>query len=308
MYKIIGADGKEYGPVSLEQLKQWMAQGRVNTRTQVQAVGDAGWKTAGEVAELQSAVPEGPPLANSTAEAAVAGLSEGAKPAQGLAITSFVLGLLSLVCFGPLAGLPAVICGHIAHNRTRRNPGQFGGAGFSIAGFVMGYVSILMIPIMAAMLLPALAKAKGRAQSINCANNMKQVGLAFRVWALDHEDKFPFAVSTNQGGSLELASPTKDGDGFDRNPAVHFALLAQELSQPRLLVCPADPSKQAAPDFSHLQAGNVSYRLRSDSTIGGANPQAVVAVCPIHGHQLLADGSVNQTRGWRQGLRPSQSN
>lgn len=52
MYKIIGADGKEYGPVTVEQLRQWIAEGRANAQTKVQAEGSAEWKTLGELAEV----------------------------------------------------------------------------------------------------------------------------------------------------------------------------------------------------------------------------------------------------------------
>ncbi len=49
MYKIIGADGKEYGPVSVEQLRQWFAENRINAQTRVQPEGDSEWKMLGEV-------------------------------------------------------------------------------------------------------------------------------------------------------------------------------------------------------------------------------------------------------------------
>ena len=65
------------------------------------------------------------------------GQAEG--PQKGLAITSFVLGLLSLTCFSLLAGIPAIICGHVARGRTRLVPRQHGGAGFALAGLIMGY-------------------------------------------------------------------------------------------------------------------------------------------------------------------------
>jgi hypothetical protein len=55
MYKIIGADGKEYGPISREQLKQWLAEGRLNLQSQVLPEGSTDWKTLGEIPELVNA-------------------------------------------------------------------------------------------------------------------------------------------------------------------------------------------------------------------------------------------------------------
>lgn len=62
MYKIIGADGKEYGPVSVEQLRQWLTEGRVNKQTRVQAEGSSDWTPLGEVSELASVLPPPPTL------------------------------------------------------------------------------------------------------------------------------------------------------------------------------------------------------------------------------------------------------
>jgi len=52
MYQIIGADGKEYGPVGIEQMRQWIADGRINAQSRVKVAGSAEWKTAAEFPEL----------------------------------------------------------------------------------------------------------------------------------------------------------------------------------------------------------------------------------------------------------------
>ena len=302
MYKITGSDGKEYGPISLDQLQQWIAQGRVNAQTRVQGPDSTDWKMASEFPELGSALgstgipPASPPPLLP---------SQIVEQAKGLAIASFVLGLTSIVlCLGVLTGIPAVICGHIAHNRSRHLPARYGGAGLAIAGLVMGYASLIItvlvvvMVIPGAMLLPALSRAKERAQRINCVNNLKQVGLGFRIWSADHDDQFPFNVSTNQAGTLELCS--LGSDGFDMNAVRHFQVLSNELSTPVILVCPADASRQRAVNFQTLQSANVSYQLHSGTSFNETNAHLVLAVCPIHGNVLLCDGSVQQRRGTRR--------
>lgn len=291
MYKIVGADGKQYGPVSLEQFKHWVAQSRVNPQTRVQAEGSTEWKPAGEIPELNELFT----TAGAGSSAALPPISpltmgSGQEPAKGLAISSFVLGLLSLICFGPFTGIPAIICGHIARSHARRLPTVYGGGGFAIAGLVLGYVGVVVsVLVYPAVLLPALARAKERAQSISCQNNMKQIGLAFKIWAADHNGQFPFNVSTNGGGTLELCMPAPNG--LDNNAVVHLRVMSNELSTPRILVCPAD-KKQSAPAFQFLQQANLSYQLYSGTNITDANPLAVLLVCPIHGHELLTDGSI----------------
>ena len=149
------------------------------------------------------------------------------------------------------------------------------------------------------MLLPALSQAKSRAQTISCVNNLKQVGLAFKIWELDHNSQFPFAVSTNAGGTLELVS--LGADGVDLNPAIHFQVLSNELSTPRILICPADRMKTPALTFQMLSAGNVSYALHAAPTVNSSNGTQVLAVCPIHHNVLHTDGSVQS--GPRSGAR-----
>src|SRR5580704_15192338 len=65
-------------------------------------------------------------------------------------------------------------------------------------------VVIAIIAILAAMLLPALAAAKRKAQRISCVNNIKEDSLAFRIWEGDNGDKYPQAVATSQGGASDM--------------------------------------------------------------------------------------------------------
>lgn len=160
--------------------------------------------------------------------------------------------------------------------------------------------AVLLAPVIgavavpAAMLLPALANAKARAQSINCVNNLKQIGLAFRIWAVDHDDRFPFNVSTTNGGTLELCAPGESG--FDENAFRHFLVMSNELATPKILVCPADSHTHPAANFSQLRAANVTYQVRSGPDINETHPDAVLVHCPIHGHDALCDGSVRQAK------------
>ena len=146
----------------------------------------------------------------------------------------------------------------------------------------------------------ARAPVASRAQSVMCENNLKLIGLAFTTWAFDHDDQFPFNVSTKAGGSKEHCA--LGSDGFDQNAALHFKALAKELLDSKYLVCPADAAKQPAAEFATLQAVNVSYQLRSGSNLSDGKPDEILAVCPIHKHALRCNGSVQ--RGTASGSQP----
>ena len=118
-------------------------------------------------------------------------------------------------------------------------------------------VVIAIIAILASLLLPALAKAKARAQRIACVNDQKQIGLSFTMWGHDHEDKYPSVVDPTEGGAKGLTTVWE-----------HFITMSNELVTPKILHCPSDPEKQTASDFTTsatglrtLKNGAISYAI-----------------------------------------------
>jgi prepilin-type N-terminal cleavage/methylation domain-containing protein len=146
-------------------------------------------------------------------------------------------------------------------------------------------VVIAIIAILAAMLLPALAAAKKKAQKINCVNNLKQVSLAFRVWSGDNGDKYPMTVSptmggpTNYSGNANIFNSTWTTTEYQKAAFAVFQVMSNELSTPKIVVCPSDGVRSANTNFNYTGGtfGNssVSYFVGRDAT--ESNPQMILA-------------------------------
>lgn len=99
-------------------------------------------------------------------------------------------------------------------------------------------VVLAVLAVLMGSALPALMRAKLKAERISCVGNLKNIGLAFRIFATDNTNTFPFQLSTNQGGTLE----------WTRVPSQawrHFVAISNELSIPRIVHCYSDRERRA---------------------------------------------------------------
>jgi hypothetical protein len=116
--------------------------------------------------------------------------------------------------------------------------------------------------------LDAMEKTKAKAEAIRCVNNLKQLGLAVRLWSMDNAGALPPDVRS----------------------------MSNEISSLKVAVCPADPTRQPAQSWATFTSANSSYQYFGPggrAQLGTPyEPNRVLFLCPIHGSVTLADGSV----------------
>jgi uncharacterized protein DUF4190/uncharacterized protein DUF4339 len=151
MYRIVGVDGREYGPVSGEQLRQWIAEGRANAQTQTYAEGATEWRPLGALPEFAGFfVPPTPPTIRPPVSGPV-------RKTNSYAMAGMIFGILAVLCCCKfLFGAFGIIFSLIGLAQINRQPEFYEGRGLAIAGLVLSILSLLF-----AMVLIVIAVATG---------------------------------------------------------------------------------------------------------------------------------------------------
>ena len=144
-YRIIGADGREYGPISAPQLCEWIAEGRANATTRAKLEGTDLWKPLTEYVEFAAAISRTAPTPVSLAPIYYA----PAPRTNSLATASLVMGLLAMTCgmcccYGVPFNLLGIVFSLIALGQIRNDPQNQHGRALAIAGLVLSLLSLAM--------------------------------------------------------------------------------------------------------------------------------------------------------------------
>jgi len=137
---------------------------------------------------------------------------------------------------------------------------------------------------------------------LTCVGNLHQISAAFRIWADDNNGKYPMEISRTNGGALE---PAATG-----NVAPIFHAMSNELSTPKVLLCPADTRRVWATDFSKgFDNSHISYCVGLNRSTN--DPQAFLsgdddlAVNGTPAKSGLLEFSTNNLVAWGSGRHVS---
>ena len=196
MYKIIGSDGKEYGPVSLDQIKQWIQDGRAGAQTKVQPEGSTEWRLLGNIPELaqllEAVATVNPPRAFSPSPAMGVGAGDPLQMVQGPAIGLIVTAALGFI--GCIAGIGLNVVGITAgalEGEAAPEVPQWAtmmSGGFGIVQSILGLVLSVVI-VMGALKMKKLesytfAIIATIIAMVPCISPCCIVGLPIGIWAL----------------------------------------------------------------------------------------------------------------------------
>jgi|GEM_PF-102444 len=241
MYKVLGIDRKEYGPVSAEVVRRWVRERRVHGGTLACAQGTDQWKPLAQFSEFadlfqpetgSSAGPAAISQPGASQPAAAQGqrtvppvLTSRSAPIRppesrlsGLATGALVCGLFGF-CTGGVTAVLGLVLGLVGLRKIARSQGRLTGRGLALAGVGFSVVAIVLWgAILVSEILPQQARQAAREQSAQCLGHLRQLGMALHRYANDQSDRFP-------------------------NASNWCDALARYLDEPAAYQCPAGPKR-----------------------------------------------------------------
>ncbi|HKQ36618.1 MAG TPA: hypothetical protein VJ063_00995 [Verrucomicrobiae bacterium] len=177
-------------------------------------------------------------------------------------------------------------------------------------GFTRVEVAIVLasVTLIGATGFTVLGDTRERSERVVCANNLRQIGRAFNMWASDHGGENPFWTHYEDGGTYFPSGGTPPPGsvynipGIGRLPAAlrnnawfHFAVINQELRTPAVLVCPSEQNKVRGKDFSSRSEGYLSstHQDRATSYLVGLHALQQYPSSILSGDRTLRADSFN---------------
>jgi len=264
-------------------------------------------------------------------------------PAQprlsSMALTSMILGIvgtmLSILVIGvPLAWV-ALILGIVSLVKINKNPLQLSGKGFAITGIVTGALGgACVAPLLIAILLPSLGKARELSNRSVCAANLRGLTQSLLVYANDNSDAFPVLpykpLTTANAGVSTATAPTVD-DAYKAmygssgalagspTAAMWILVLRGDVSSKQFL-CKSDPAGPVSPAAVNSGADyfmcfqderqfsySFAYPYQPDGKVGKWWTATVDASLPVMGDMNPSDGTGSPTRSVSANTKASNS-
>ena len=144
-------------------------------------------------------------------------------------------------------------------------------------------VVIAIVVALVSLLLSPFSRAKEHARRIKCISNLKQISLAAKIFASDHDGKIPWHLSTSDGGTYGTLAATAW-----RN----FSAVSNDLQAPQVLVCPSDSAtKMIAGTWAEFMAP--AYRSNALSFFVGLDGYEQLPVAILAGDRNIAGGKAD---------------
>lgn len=164
-------------------------------------------------------------------------------------------------------------------------------------------IVLVIVVILVGMIIPAGHAPREKVDRIKCVNNLKNVGIALRIYATDNHDQFPWQIS-NPKNETQI--------NYLSDPADYLRGLSNELSTPKILICRADKRVDAT-NWIQFSRANLSYFISPDASQTFSNSflagdrnitNQSGAVRP----GLNSISRSNNTVGWDQTIHKHQGN